>query len=92
MTKPPTKAQREHWSRVAAAGCMVCGMPPEIHHCFTGGGGRKNHDLVIGLCHLHHRGKLGIHFMGRKKWQPLFGYEKDLLDRLNRIIDNDPIA
>jgi hypothetical protein len=67
---------------------MVCGDYPEIHHCGTGGGGRKNHDLVIGLCFLHHRGAQGIHFMGRKKWQAIYGSEKELLDKLERLMQD----
>lgn len=84
--KAPTKAQREHWQRVAELGCMVCGAAPEIHHLFTGAGGRKKHDAVVGLCWLHHRGPQGIHFMGRKKWQPIFGTEQVLLDKLNSLL------
>lgn len=84
--KAPTKAQREHWQRVSEAGCLICGAAPEIHHCHTGGGGRKNHDAVIGLCWLHHRGPQGIHFMGRKKWQAIFGYEQELLDKLESML------
>lgn len=67
-------------------GCMVCGSAPEIHHCHTGGGGRKDHDKVIGLCWMHHRGPQGIHFMGRKKWQPIYGAEQELLDKLESML------
>lgn len=82
----PTKKQREHWQRVSGAGCMICGASPEIHHLFTGAGGRKNHDAVIGLCWLHHRGPQGIHFMGRKKWQTIYGYEQEMLDKLEGML------
>lgn len=67
---------------------MVCGAMPEIHHLFTGAGGRKNHDAVIGLCWLHHRGPQGIHFMGRKAWQRVFGTEQELLDKLESLLQD----
>ena len=86
----PTKAQRARWSRIAEFGCMICGSPAEIHHCFTGGGGRKNHDKVIPLCPEHHRGAQGIdgrHFgMSKKKWQTIYGTEQELLDKLNSLL------
>lgn len=65
---------------------MVCASQCEIHHCNTGAGGRKNHDLVIGLCYLHHRGEQGIHFMGRKKWQAIYGSENDFLQKLDLML------
>ena len=84
----PTKAQRAHWDKVASMGCMVCGAMPEIHHAMTGMGGRKNHDLVLPLCYLHHRGAQGIHFMGRKAWQKIYGTEQELLDKLGRLMQD----
>lgn len=78
--KAPTKAQRERWSKVAELGCAVSGRyTAEIHHAKTGAGGRKDHDLVIPLHYDYHRGKNGIHTIGRKKWQALYGSEDDFL-------------
>lgn len=83
MASPPTKGQRERWSRIVELGCAVegCPNPPAIHHCGTGMGGRKDHDRVLGLCHLHHQGKLGVHTMSRRVWQARFGTEDDLMAR-----------
>jgi len=84
----PTKQQRERWQQIAMLGCMVCSSAPEIHHCHTGGGGRKDHDKVIGLCWMHHRGPQGIHFMGRKKWQKIYGTEQEWLDKLEILLQD----
>lgn len=87
MTKPATKKQRLRWDAISQLGCIVCGYPMvEIHHCFTGGGGRRNHDDTIGLCYNHHRGKEGIHTIGRKPWQAKYGSERELLDKINLIL------
>jgi hypothetical protein len=68
---------------------MVCGSPAEIHHCFTGGGGRKNHDYLAPLCFTHHRSpQAGIHGMGRKAWQKIYGSEQELLDKLERLMQD----
>lgn len=89
-SKEPTAAQRRRWDKVAALGCAIdhCYDDPEIHHAFTGAGGRKNHDKVFGLCHCHHRGRLGIHApgIGRRAWQERFGHEQDYLDWVARAL------
>jgi len=78
----PTKAQREAWALAAEKGCVICGNSQvQIHHAETGAGGRKNHDKFLVLCYLHHQGQLGIHTLGRKKWQAMFGSEQELMDR-----------
>ncbi len=84
----PNKAQRERWSKIADLGCLLCGGPAEIHHCFTGAGGRKNHDKVIPLCPEHHRGKNGIdgRYISKKQWQAIYGTEQELLDRLEKML------
>jgi len=84
----PTKAQRARWDRIASLGCIICASPACIHHAMTGMGGRKNHDLVIPLCHNHHQGSQGIHFMGRKAWQKIYGTEQELLDKLERLLQD----
>ena len=83
---PPTKAERERWERVRALGCSVCqAKNPEIHHCCTGAGGRKDHAKVIGLCRKHHTGSEGIHFIGRRTWQERFGAEQQHLERVAHL-------
>lgn len=80
----PTKKQREVWAKAAERGCVICGdSQAQIHHAFTGAGGRKDHDKFLVLCHLHHQGVLGIHHLGRKRWQAMFGSEQELMDKQN---------
>jgi hypothetical protein len=81
--RPPTAAERAHWENVRSLGCSVCrAAHPEIHHCGTGGGGRKDHLKVIPLCHFHHRGEQGIHTLSRKVWEQIYGSEQSHLDRV----------
>jgi hypothetical protein len=54
-----TAADRLHFDRVAALGCLVCGGPATIHHV-TGyadrmGRAPRRHDRVVGLCPMHHQ-------------------------------------
>lgn len=56
--KPPTKADREHFDRIAAMGCLVCGGPASIHHVTAsihGGRLTRRHDRVVPLCPMHHQ-------------------------------------
>ena len=80
--KNPTKKQKERWERLRASGCIICGLPPAIHHCETGMGGRKDHDKVLPLCHFHHQGEQGIHKLGRRVWQEIYGTEQELMLKL----------
>ena len=57
--KEPTAAEKRHFDRVAAMGCLVCGAPATIHHV-TGYADRpgrfsRDHWLVTPLCPLHHQ-------------------------------------
>src|SRR5690349_19199570 len=60
--KNKSAAMKRHHGRVAAAGCVVCKSPAEVHHVtgFADRMGRISPDdrFVIGLCPLHHRGVL----------------------------------
>jgi len=82
----PTKQQKLRWDKIASLGCIICGSPACIHHASTGGGGRKNHDIVLPLCRLHHQGALGIHTLGRKAWARIYGTEQELLEKLEEML------
>jgi len=87
MAKPPTKAQRERWSRIAELGCMVCGAyQVTIHHLYCGAGGRKDHDKVAPLCWEHHLGKEGIdgRKMSKRVWQEKYMTEPEMEKRVKR--------
>jgi hypothetical protein len=71
-------------SAIAAKGCCVCHRfygvhsPATIHHVRSYGGKR---DLapVIPLCHLHHQGEQGIHHLGKKAWERIYGEQESYL-------------
>lgn len=77
-------------ARVAALGCVICrrlGMgpqPAEVHHIRTGVGvGRRaRDDQVLPLCPAHHRGNAGLHGLGRKRFERVYGVtELELLEQ-----------
>lgn len=89
-SKDPTAKQRARWERIRALGCILtrlsiphaCGGRITIQHCFTGGGGRKNHDLVVPLCEDYHTGPDGIDGrknFSKKTWQETFATEHRML-------------
>jgi hypothetical protein len=89
--KAPTKAQRERWDKIVQLGCCIKNHECEprivtIHHCFTGAGGRKDHDAVIALCYNHHLSKeYGIDGRGKyskKTWQEHYNTEQYYLDKI----------
>jgi hypothetical protein len=81
-----TKSERDHMSKVAELGCIICGGIAAIHHALTGRGGRKDHMKVLPLCYAHHQGWAGIHTLGRKTWQAKFGSEQELLDKVEALL------
>lgn len=54
----PTAAERAHWSRVAALGCLVSGEPATLHHPTAWGDRRgrlaREHSLVVPLAPRFH--------------------------------------
>jgi hypothetical protein len=85
-----TKDEKQHLSRVAELGCIVCkrlgfnGTPAEIHHLRAGQGwGRSSHYHAIPLCFEHHRGKTGVHGLGTKGFPKHYGFtEEELLEEV----------
>lgn len=77
-----SKAQKQHYNRVAELGCCLCrhalgmpGTPAEIHHIRKAG--RRNDAPVIPLCPEHHRGNTGIHGLGAKGFLRMWGKSED---------------
>lgn len=94
----PTAADRIYWGEVAALGCSLLLVKPQffsecsgritIHHCGTGGGGRKDHEKVAGLCHGHHQkpytgidSRQGI---SKRQWQIKYCTENELLEAIEK--------
>ena len=94
--KPPTKAEKEHISRVAEIGCIACmnmgypNTPAEIHHIRAGAGAgqRSSHFRVIPLCFHHHsaQGSDGFHKAPRG-WQERHGTEEELLAQVTGMLE-----
>ena len=78
-----SKAEKDHLSRIADMGCVICGGFAEIHHIRHGQGmGQRSSDFdAIGLCHAHHRtGGYGVALhMGQEAFERNFGTEVELL-------------
>lgn len=72
--------------RALSLGCIVCEMPPEVHHMRTGQGkGQRADDKhILPLCPTHHRtGGHGVAFhAGKKTWQELYGTEEELYQKM----------
>ena len=91
-----TKAERQHLSRLAELGCMLCrrlgyrDTPAEIHHLRTGQGlgQRASHYEAVPLCWRHHRGGEGLHGMGRSCFERYYGVtETELLAEARRLLE-----
>lgn len=70
---------KKHMGRVAALGCCLCGAPAEVHHLIEPGRAmsRKASDYeTIPLCLFHHRGEQGIHVLGTRMWEHIYGSQR----------------
>lgn len=85
----PTAAQRKRWDTIVRMGCILtfmglfheCRGRITIHHCGTGGGGRKDHDKVVPLCLAMHTGPDGIdgRKISKREWQAKYANEAAML-------------
>ena len=91
-----TKAERQHLSRLAELGCVLCirlgyyATPAEIHHIRDGQGmsQRASHFDALPMCPMHHRGDIGIHGMGRRAFERHYGVtETELLADTRRLLE-----
>jgi hypothetical protein len=88
----PTKAEKQHYAKVANLGCSLCRYlgygesPPELHHIRRAG--KRTNAPVIPLCPEHHRGNTGIHGMGRKRFETEYKItEEELLQQTESLIN-----
>ncbi len=86
--KVATKGEREHLSKVASLGCLVCQRPANVHHIRPiglGMGIRSGHYQTIPLCRDHHQGQFSIHNC-KEQFEARYGTEHEMLQRtLNEI-------
>ena len=86
LTKKERKARFESLSEY---GCIICMRPPEIHHLigykYSSLSKKADDSNTIPLCVEHHRGGQGIHHMGMRVWEEVYGTQEQLLVRVNKI-------
>jgi hypothetical protein len=88
--KVATRLEREHMSKVASLGCLVCQMPTQLHHIRPVGlgiGNRSSHYHVVPLCREHHTGQFSIHNC-KEQFEAMYGTEEELLHRTLKEIKN----
>ena len=81
--KVATRLEREHLSKVASLGCLVCQRPANVHHIRPiglGMGMRSSHYQTIPLCREHHQGQFSIHNC-KEQFEAMYGTEAELLQR-----------
>lgn len=97
MVKAATKSERDYMGKAAELGCALCrhlgygATPAEIHHPRhgTGMGKRAAHTDGFPLCYEHHRGNTGIHGLGRKAFEKMYGVtEADLMNQTKSLLEN----
>jgi hypothetical protein len=87
--KIATKAEREHMSKVASLGCLICQRPANVHHIRPVGlgiGMRSSHYQTIPLCYDHHQGQFSIHNC-KQEFEDAYGTEKQLLQKTLKEIE-----
>ena len=85
MTKKERKIRFESLSEY---GCVICLRPAEIHHLigykYSSLSKKADDSNTIPLCLEHHRGKQGIHHLGMRAWEKVFGTQEYLLGIVNK--------
>ncbi len=95
--KPANKHERDHMSRVAATGCVICRewheirTPGHVHH-IAHGSSPRSHYMTACLCPEHHTGTAyGLHGRGVQQFcrQYRLPNEYWLLDLQNKFMAED---
>ena len=85
-----TKDEKRWKSILAEWPCIVCGeFGVQLHHIRTGGWGKGDYKTLIPLCYEHHLGSQGIHTMGTKAWSRVYGDQKDLLNKVLEVMNDN---
>lgn len=82
------KEKRNRFNALSEMGCVICHMPPQIHHAQghefgTGMGLKAGDELTFPLCHDHHLGENGFHRLGKRVWEADYGSQKYWLTVVN---------
>lgn len=85
----PTAAEKRHFARVVALGCVICGGAATVHHVTSDGYKRiaRSHQRVVPLCPTHHQIQHGpresVEALGPAEFNRI--YDIDLLARADRL-------
>ena len=88
--KVATKAERAYMAKVFSLGCIVCQMPPQLHHIRPIGlgiGNRSSHYEVIPLCMSHHTGQFSIHNC-KQEFEAMYGTEHEMLQKTLKEVES----
>ena len=88
---------KKDFGRIAELGCIVCRnvhgviTPAMIHHAtgikYRSMGKKASNDHVMPLCHNHHQGAQGIHTIGMRPWESMFGTQESLIKQTQMLLD-----
>lgn len=85
------KERKKRFSALAEQGCCICRRPTEIHHLigfkYRGIGQKATDENTIPLCVEHHRGSQGIHHLGMKTWEKVYGTQEFHLEKVDFLIN-----
>lgn len=95
--KGPTAPQKERREIIRTFGCILrhlgvphaCSGTVTIHHCGTGGGGRKDEDKIVPICEGAHTGYFGIDGRGeysKRTWQENHVTEEVMLAAVDKLL------
>lgn len=77
---------------VADLGCILCWIvhgvrsPATVHHMRTGAGMGRRGERVIPLCPEHHQGDTGVHGLGRREFERVYGLTESELADLTEVL------
>jgi len=87
MTK---KERKIRFETLAEYGCCICMRPAEIHHLigykYSSLGKKAIDQNTIPLCVDHHRGSQGIHHLGMRVWEEVYGTQEYHLNLINKKV------
>jgi hypothetical protein len=52
-------------------------------------GQKATDDNTIPLCVHHHRGSQGIHHLGTRSWEKVYGEQEHYLKKINKYLDGE---
>jgi hypothetical protein len=86
------KEKKKRFEALAEYGCCICYRPTEIHHLigykYSSLGKKADAQNTIPLCVEHHRGGQGIHALGMRDWESIYGTQEYHLNLINKKVSS----